>query len=239
MNPQMTFQRVCAIAGVITPILFFGAFIAAGFIPPLAPSASAGEIAAHYREHASGIRLGAGIMLLSGAFYAAYTAVISAQMQRIPGVHQAVINTQLAAGAFACLTFLVPAMFFASSVFRPDRSPDLTLLLNDMSWIFLVMPWPPFMAQNFAFAFDPVRQTAAAGFSALARLPQRVGAHHLHAGDHPAVLQVRPVRLERHFCILDPRHRLRYPILRQHRLPPQGDQSRRNRDQRSSRSALR
>jgi hypothetical protein len=153
MNPQMTFQRVCAIAGVITPILFFGAFIAAGFIPPLAPSASAGEIAAHYREHASGIRLGAGIMLLSGAFYAAYTAVISAQMQRIPGVHQAVINTQLAAGAFACLTFLVPAMFFASSVFRPDRSPDLTLLLNDMSWIFLVMPWPPFMAQNFAFAF--------------------------------------------------------------------------------------
>jgi hypothetical protein len=53
MNPQMTFQRVCAIAGVITPILFFGAFIAAGFIPPLAPSASAGEIAAHYREHAS------------------------------------------------------------------------------------------------------------------------------------------------------------------------------------------
>lgn len=92
-------------------------------------------------------------MLLSGAFYAAYTAVISAQMQRIPGVHQAVINTQSIAGAFACLTFLVPAMFFASSVFRPDRSPDLTLLLNDMSWIFLVMPWPPFMAQNFAFAF--------------------------------------------------------------------------------------
>jgi hypothetical protein len=153
MNPQMTYQRVCAIAGVITPVLFFGAFIAAGFIPPLAPSASAAEIAAHYREHANGIRLGAGIMLLSGAFYAAYTAVISAQMQRIKGVHQSVINTQTIAGAFGCLTFLVPAMFFATSVFRPDRSPDLTLLLNDMSWIFLVMPWPPFMAQNFAFAF--------------------------------------------------------------------------------------
>ena len=92
-------------------------------------------------------------MLLSGMFYAAYTALISAQMQRIPRVHQTVINTQLAAGAFACLTFLVPAMFFAATAFRPDRSPDSTLLLNDLSWIFLVIPWTPFMVQNFAFAF--------------------------------------------------------------------------------------
>lgn len=153
MNPQMTFQRVCAIAGVIAPILFFGAFVASGFIPPLAPSSSAAEIAAHYREHADGIRLGAGLMLMSGAFYAAYTAVISAQMARIPGVHQAVMNTQSIAGAFGCLTFLVPAMLFAVTSFRPERSPDATLLLNDMSWIILVMPWPPFMAQNFAFAF--------------------------------------------------------------------------------------
>lgn len=153
MNPQMTFQRLCAIAGVVCPLLFFGAFLAAGFIPPLAPSASAAEIAAHYQSHATGIRLGAGLMLMSGMFYVAYTALISAQMQRIPGVHQTVINTQLAAGAFACLTFLVPAMLFAVTSFRPERSPDATLLLNDMSWIILVMPWPPFMAQNFAFAF--------------------------------------------------------------------------------------
>lgn len=153
VNPQMTFQRICAVSGIICPLLFFGAFIAAGFIPPLAPSSSVSEIAAHYRQHANGIRLGAGIMLLSGMFYAAYTALMSGQMQRIRGVHQTVVFTQLAAGAFACLTFLVPAMFFAVTAFRPDRTPELTLMLNDMSWIFLVMPWPPFMVQNFAFAF--------------------------------------------------------------------------------------
>lgn len=153
MNPQMTFQRVCAISGIICPLLFFGAFVAAGFIPPLPPSWSAAQIAAHYRDHAGGVRLGAAIMLLSGAFYAAYSAVISGQMRRIPGVHRTVVNTQSIAGAFACLTFLVPAMFFAITAFRPDRADDATLLLNDMSWILLVMPWPPFMAQNFAFAF--------------------------------------------------------------------------------------
>ena len=153
MKPQMTFQRVCAISGIICPLLFFGAFVAAGFIPPLPPSWSAAQIAAHYRDHANGVRLGAGIMLLSGAFYAAYTAVISGQMRRIPKVHQTVINTQTIAGAFACLTFLVPAMLFAVTAFRPERPAEWTLLLNDMSWIFLVMPWPPFMVQNFAFAF--------------------------------------------------------------------------------------
>lgn len=157
----MTFQRICAVSGIVCPLLFFGAFIAAGFIPPLAPSSSAAAIASHYRDHATGIRLGAAIMLLSGAFYASYTAVISAQMQRIRGVHRAVVNTQTIAGAFGCLTFLVPAMLFAVTAFRPERPGEWTLLLNDMSWIFLVMPWPPFMMQNFAFAFAILSDTDA------------------------------------------------------------------------------
>lgn len=149
----MTYQRICAISGIICPLLFFGAFVVAGFIPPLPPGWSPAQIAQHYRDHANGIRLGAAIMLLSGAFNAAYAAVISGQMRRIPKVHPTVINTQSIAGAFACLTFLVPAMFFAVASFRPERPDEWTQLLNDMSWIFLVMPWPPFMAQNFAFAF--------------------------------------------------------------------------------------
>jgi hypothetical protein len=92
-------------------------------------------------------------MLLSGMFYAAFTAVISAQMRRIPGLHISAVYVQLAAGAFACLTFLIPAMLFIVTAFRPDRAPGTTQTLNDMSWIFLVMPWPPFMAQNYAFAY--------------------------------------------------------------------------------------
>ena len=47
MNAQMMFQRICAISGIICPLLFFGAFVSAGFIPPLAPSSTAAEIAGH------------------------------------------------------------------------------------------------------------------------------------------------------------------------------------------------
>lgn len=150
---QQTFQRFCAWSGILCFLFFFAAFGFAHFIPPLSPSLSAAEVARHYQEHTTGIRVGAVFMLLSGSFYAAYTAVISGQMRRIPGVHPTVVLVQLTAGAFACLTFLVPAMLFIVTAFRPDRDPATTQMLNDMSWIFLVIPWPPFMMQNFAFAF--------------------------------------------------------------------------------------
>ena len=113
MNPQMMFQRICAISGIVCPLLFFLALVVGGLLPPLMPGASAADISSHYQQHANGIRLGAGLMLVSSMFYASYTAVISAQMHRIPRVHQTVLNTQLASGAFACLTFLVPALFFS------------------------------------------------------------------------------------------------------------------------------
>lgn len=150
---QMTFQRVCAWCGVICVALFFGAFVLAHFIPPVKPHASAAEIAQHYRDHTTGIRVGGVVMLLSGMFYAAFTAVMSAQMRRIPGVHRAAVYTQLAAGAFACVTFLVPAMLLEVAAFRPERAATDTQMLNDFFWIFLVMPWPPFLTQNWAFAY--------------------------------------------------------------------------------------
>jgi hypothetical protein len=150
---QMTFQRFAAWSGVISMVMFMGAFVLAGFIPPLSPSLSAQEVAEHYQQHTTGIRLGVASMLLSGMFYALYAAVISGQMARIPGVHRTVVNGQLAAGALACVTLMIPAVLIGFTAFRPDRDPVLTQQFNDLTWIMLVMPWPPFMAQNYSFAF--------------------------------------------------------------------------------------
>lgn len=150
---QMTLQRICAWSGVICVTLFFVAFALAGFIPPMSPSLSAEQVAAHYQENTTGIRTGMALMLISSMFYASFTAVISGQMRRIPGVSPTVVYTQLSAGSFACVTFLLPAIFFIVTSFRPERAPETTQMLNDLSWIVLVIPWPPFMMQNFAFAF--------------------------------------------------------------------------------------
>lgn len=150
---QMIFQRVCAWSGAVCVTLFFVAFALAGFIPPLKPHSSALEVAQHYQDHTTGIRIGGVIMLLAGMFYAASVGVASAQMRRIRGVHISAVYVQLAAGAFACLTFLVPAMLLEVVAFRPGRDPQTTQMLNDMFWILLVMPWPPFLTQNWAFAY--------------------------------------------------------------------------------------
>lgn len=147
------FEIVCAWSGTICMLLFFAGLVLSDFIPPLSPSLTADQVAAHYREHASGIRAGMDLMLLSGMFYAAFTAGMSGQMRRIPGVNHTAVYTQLVAGAFACLTFLVPAMLFEVTAFRPERSPEITQTLNDMSWIITVIPWPPFMTQNFSLAY--------------------------------------------------------------------------------------
>src|ERR1700730_10953862 len=68
---QMTFQRVCAWSGIACVTLFFVAFIVADFIPPLAPHMSSDQVAAFYQHHATRIRIGGCVMLLSGMFYAA------------------------------------------------------------------------------------------------------------------------------------------------------------------------
>lgn len=150
---QMTYQRFCAWSGVICVTLFFVAFAFARFIPPLSPSLSAEQVAAHYQQHTTGIRIGMAIMLISSMFYASFTGITSAQMRRIPGVSHTVVYTQLAAGALASVTFMLPAIFFIVTSFRPGRAIETTQMLNDLSWIMLVIPWPPFMMQNFAFAF--------------------------------------------------------------------------------------
>jgi hypothetical protein len=172
---QMTFQRFCAWCGVICVVLFFAAFAIAGFIPPLAPHSSARSIAHFYATHATRIRLGGCVMLVTGMFYAAFTGVISAQMRRIPGIHPSAVYVQLCAGAFACLTFLVPAMLFIVAAFRPDRDPAITQTLNDMGWIFVVMPWPPFMAQNYAFAYAIVTDRAESPVAGAAGLEPAAG----------------------------------------------------------------
>ena len=54
---QQGFQRLCAMSGVVCPLLFFGGLLSCGFLPPLRPGASAIQIAAHYQQHATGIRV--------------------------------------------------------------------------------------------------------------------------------------------------------------------------------------
>jgi hypothetical protein len=74
-------------------------------------------------------------------------------MRRIPNLHYVVSAVQLASGAAGIFTFMIPAMILATAAYRLDRPAEITQALNELFWITALMPWPTFMAQNFAFAY--------------------------------------------------------------------------------------
>lgn len=142
-------QLLCTWSGPVFVVLFtIGFWFLAHYLPPPSPNAGAEDIAALYREHTGPIRLGMFLMMACSALVAPFVAVISVQMQRLergPGV---LAYTQLAAGAVGILFLILPALLWTIAAFRPERDPNLILLLNDMGWICFLMPFGTFSLQN-------------------------------------------------------------------------------------------
>jgi hypothetical protein len=146
-------QLLCVWGAPATMVLFFLGFqVIAGLIPPPAPSASAQEIAAVYREDPDLKRLGLLITVLAGACSGPFVAVIAAQMRRIEGSTSPLAYTQLGLGMVGVVFFVLPPMLLTIATFRPDRDPELIQLVNDLAWIPLVGLYSPALLQNFSIA---------------------------------------------------------------------------------------
>ena len=146
-------QKICAISGYLCIVLFGLAFWPTSkFIPVPGPGLNALEVASLYANNANGIRFGMLLMTVAGALMAPFTAVISIQLKRIEGVSPILTYTQLAAGSIGALFFIIPALVFSAAAYRPERAPELTYLLNDLAWFFMVMPVTPAFVQNLSIA---------------------------------------------------------------------------------------
>jgi len=149
---MFTIQRACAWSGIVCIVLFFLAFIIAGFLPIPSPSLSQAAVVEIYQLHATGIRTGMLVMMIAGMFLLPMVGLISHHMRRIPDLPVALPYAQLSLGAAGAMFFFLPAMMFLVTAYRPDRPPELTYLMNDLSWIFAVLPWPPAFMQNVVIA---------------------------------------------------------------------------------------
>lgn len=113
----------------------------ANFQPPPSPMQSAREIAAVYSANASGIFAGAILMIFSGALKLPFVAALSAEMRRIEGTYSPLSYTQLVAGALSSTPYFIGSIIMATAAFRADRSPEIIQALNDLVWIFLMLPF--------------------------------------------------------------------------------------------------
>jgi len=147
------FNKFAVLCGPLAIVFFFIMLPGSGFLPPIRPSLSPDQVVHHYQRHETGLKGGIALMTFVGFFYPVYTAAISGQLSRIPGVPRTVIFTQLIGGTLGGLFLTIPAYFFAATMYRLERPPEITQALNDLSWIFFAMPFPSLLAQDLAFSY--------------------------------------------------------------------------------------
>lgn len=119
----------------LVAILVAAFFLFPGFLPPISPRASAEEVAEFYRQDLSRIRYS---MILFNWFGVALIPIVLLIAERMRGMaHRTPVLRYCVIGVAggAPIVFLTSTVFWLLAAFRPDRSPELTLLTNDLAWL--------------------------------------------------------------------------------------------------------
>ncbi len=136
-----TFQKFCAWSGFISANIFFAGLVVGHLFPPMSPNMTAVEVQAFITEHASGIKAGGLLLIISGAFAALFDAVILMQLWRMEGRRPIAAFAQFAGGIANITYFVMPGVLFVLMAFRPDRNIDTLYALFDLAWIVTMFPW--------------------------------------------------------------------------------------------------
>ncbi|WP_276014717.1 hypothetical protein [Mycobacterium intermedium] len=119
-----------------TVLLWISAFLLfPGFTPPMSPTMSAEQVAAFYRENSSGVRYSMILFNWFGASLIPILTLIVMQIRRM--AHRTSIFSYAMLGCVAGgpTLFLIANVCWLLAAFRPERSPELTQLLNDFAWV--------------------------------------------------------------------------------------------------------
>ncbi|MDZ4264931.1 MAG: hypothetical protein U1D00_04380 [Mycobacterium sp.] len=119
-----------------------------GFFPPMSPTMSADEVATFYADNTAMIRFSMVTFNLCAIILLPFFMVIVVQMKRMATQSHALAYCYLTAVVSGATIFALADIFYLVAAFRPERSPELLLLLNDMAWITLVAPVGMLVAQN-------------------------------------------------------------------------------------------
>ena len=123
-----------------------------GFLPPLSPDLTADQVAAFFAQHATGIRFSMVVFDVCGIMLVPFFCVIVVQMKRMATPSQVFAYSYLSAVASGATLFAVADLLWLIAAYRPERSPDLVLLLDDMAWIVFTAPVGMLVAQNLCLA---------------------------------------------------------------------------------------
>jgi hypothetical protein len=129
--------RLCTWAGVAYAVTLLPAFaLLAHFVPPPRENWSAEHVAAFFRGHEVGIRLGMEGLLMFGLTYALLSISLARLMTRIEGRGGFLAGIQLLGGIITALITMGCALLWLTASLRAgSRSPSEIQLLNDVGWM--------------------------------------------------------------------------------------------------------
>lgn len=155
MKANRTSQLVCVDAALVVVVLMGIALLPlAGWVPPISPALDAEGVQAFFNAEANNIRLAGVLLMMGGAFFWPFGAAIANQMKRIEGYHHhPLADTQLATVAGTALAIIIPAACWMVAAFRPERSPELVQLINDLGWMMFIGTVPPAFVQVLVIGF--------------------------------------------------------------------------------------
>ena len=146
-------QLVALWIAAASALILLIAFIAfPGFWPPMSPHLSADQVAGFYRDNAAWIRFSMVTFNLFGVMLLPLFCVVVVQMKRMATQSAVFAYCYLSATVSGATIFALAAVFFATAAFRPDRDPELIMVLNDLGWIVFVAPVGMALTQNVMLA---------------------------------------------------------------------------------------
>ena len=146
-------QLVALWTSAVSALILLVAYIAfPGFWPPMSPQLTADQVASFYRNHTAWIRFSMITFNLCGIMLLPFFCVIVVQMKRMASQSQAFAYCYLSAVVSGATLFALADIFYAAAAFRPERDPDLIMLLNDLGWMVFIAPVGMIVAQNLMLA---------------------------------------------------------------------------------------
>jgi hypothetical protein len=136
-----------------TIIIWLAAFVLfPGFMPPMSPTMSANQVAAFYRDNAAAVRSSMIVFNWFGVCLVPILILIVMQIRRM--AHRTPIFSYAMLGCVASgpALFLIANVCWLLAAFRPERSPELTQLLNDFAWITFTILVPYLIGQSVILA---------------------------------------------------------------------------------------
>lgn len=125
-------------------------WLVAGVLPfPLGPGSSVDEVVAFY-GHDVRVIVGLVIASIGVSLVLPFVAAVTMELLEIEGRTPLLSFLQLASGAATSVLLLLPMLLMTYVSFRPDRNPELTVMLNDVAWLLFLTPIAPFIIQDLA-----------------------------------------------------------------------------------------